>query len=478
MLFNSLEFLIFLPTVFLFYWFIFNKNLFSQNLFILFSSYLFYGWWDYRFLSLIILSTIVDFIIGKKIHSSKDIKSKKAYLIFSLVVNLGILGFFKYFNFFIDSFIDLIALTGYSLENQWTLKIILPVGISFYTFQTMSYSLDIFRNEMKPVNDFVAFASFVSFFPQLVAGPIERAKALLPQMMKKRNFDYLQAMFGLRLIIWGMFKKVVVADSLAKYVDIFYANPNDYIGLPSIVAMLFFTFQIYCDFSGYSDIAIGTARLFGIKLNRNFKVPYISSSFSEFWKRWHISLSSWFRDYVYISLGGNRVGKLLNYRNLVITFMVSGLWHGANYTFIVWGLIHGFLLIVEKFFIDIKSEISMNKIFKIIITFFITNITWVFFRSNDISQAFNVLRNATNLSMNITENIISFRGFGIDFFELLMMFLFILIVILIEFFEEKIKNSNIYKSVKIQFIWIQILIFFILFFATRGELKNFIYFQF
>tara|TARA_Y100001935_G_scaffold255665_1_gene271064 strand:- start:18255 stop:19691 length:1437 start_codon:yes stop_codon:yes gene_type:complete len=478
MLFNSLEFLIFLPTVFLFYWFIFNKNLFSQNLFILFSSYLFYGWWDYRFLSLIILSTIVDFIIGKKIHSSKDIKSKKVYLILSLVVNLGILGFFKYFNFFIDSFIDLITLTGYSLENQWTLKIILPVGISFYTFQTMSYSLDIFRNEMKPVNNFVAFASFVSFFPQLVAGPIERAKALLPQMMKKRNFDYLEAMFGLRLIIWGMFKKVVVADSLAKYVDIFYANPNDYIGLPSIVAMLFFTFQIYCDFSGYSDIAIGTARLFGIKLNRNFKVPYISTSFSEFWKRWHISLSSWFRDYVYISLGGNRVGKLLNYRNLIITFIVSGLWHGANYTFIVWGVIHGFLLIIEKFFIDIKSEISMNKIFKIIITFFITNITWVFFRSNDISQAFSVLKNATNLSMNITENIISFRGFGIDFFELLMMFLFILIVVFIEFFEDKIKNSNIYKSDKIQFIWIQLLIFFILFFATRGELKNFIYFQF
>tara|TARA_B100001057_G_scaffold490403_1_gene578592 strand:+ start:1996 stop:3432 length:1437 start_codon:yes stop_codon:yes gene_type:complete len=478
MLFNSLEFLIFLPVVFCLYWFVFNKNLFSQNLLILFASYLFYGWWDYRFLSLIFISTIVDFIIGKKIHSSKDLKSKRAYLILSLVVNLGILGFFKYFNFFIDSFIDLVALTGYSLENQWTLKIILPVGISFYTFQTMSYSLDIFRDKMKPVNDFVAFASFVSFFPQLVAGPIERAKALLPQMMKRRNFDYVEGMFGLRLIIWGMFKKVVVADSLAKYVDIFYANPNDYIGLPSLVAMLFFTFQIYCDFSGYSDIAIGTARLFGIKLNRNFKVPYIATSFSEFWKRWHISLSSWFRDYVYITMGGNRVGKLLNYRNLIITFMVSGLWHGASYTFIVWGLIHGLLLIVEKFFIDIKSEISINKIFKIIITFFITNITWVFFRSNDISQAFDILGNATKLSTNMTENIISFRGFGIDFFELLTMFIFILIVVFIEFFEEKIKNSSIYKSDKIQFIWIQLLIFFILFFTTRGELKNFIYFQF
>ena len=478
MLFNSIEFLVFLPIVFSLYWFVLNKNLFFQNLLILLSSYLFYGWWDYRFLSLIIFSTIVDFIIGKKIYFTKDIKRRKFFLMLSLIVNLGILGFFKYFNFFIDSFSDLISLTGYNIDNQWTLSIILPVGISFYTFQTMSYSLDIFRKEMKPVNDFVAFASFVAFFPQLVAGPIERAKALLPQMTKKRNFDYLQAMFGLRLIIWGMFKKVVVADSLAKYVDIFYANPNDYTGLPSIIAILFFTFQIYCDFSGYSDIAIGTARLFGIKLNRNFNVPYISTSFTEFWKRWHISLSSWFRDYVYISLGGNRVGKLINYRNLIITFIVSGLWHGANYTFIAWGAIHGFLLIVEKFIADLKSGISINRIIKIIITFFITNITWVFFRSNNISEAFAILKNATDLNMDLNSTIYSFRGLGIDFFELLMMFSLILLIICIEFFEEKTKKLTFYKSNRIQFIWIQILIFFILFFSTRGELKNFIYFQF
>jgi len=478
LLFNSIEFLVFLPIVFSLYWFVLNKNLFFQNLLILLSSYLFYGWWDYRFLSLIIFSTIVDFIIGKKIYFTKDIKRRKFFLMLSLIVNLGILGFFKYFNFFIDSFSDLISLTGYNIDNQWTLSIILPVGISFYTFQTMSYSLDIFRKEMKPVNDFVAFASFVAFFPQLVAGPIERAKALLPQMTKKRNFDYLQAMFGLRLIIWGMFKKVVVADSLAKYVDIFYANPNDYTGLPSIIAILFFTFQIYCDFSGYSDIAIGTARLFGIKLNRNFNVPYISTSFTEFWKRWHISLSSWFRDYVYISLGGNRVGKLINYRNLIITFIVSGLWHGANYTFIAWGAIHGFLLIVEKFIADLKSGISINRIIKIIITFFITNITWVFFRSNNISEAFAILKNATDLNMDLNSTIYSFRGLGIDFFELLMMFSLILLIICIEFFEEKTKKLTFYKSNRIQFIWIQILIFFILFFSTRGELKNFIYFQF
>lgn len=478
MLFNSLEYLIFLPIVFILYWFVFNKNLFFQNLFILFSSYLFYGWWDYRFLSLIIISTIIDFFIGKKIHFSNEIKSKKIYLLISIMTNLGILGFFKYFNFFIDSFSDLIGLTGYSITNQWTLNIILPVGISFYTFQTMSYSLDIFRKKMKPVNNFIAFASFVSFFPQLVAGPIERAKALLPQMMKIRSFDYLQAMIGLRLIIWGMFKKVVVADSLAKYVDIFYANPNDFTGLPSIIAMLFFTFQIYCDFSGYSDIAIGTARLFGIKLNRNFNIPYISTSFTEFWKRWHISLSSWFRDYVYISLGGNRVGKLLNYRNLILTFVVSGLWHGANYTFIVWGLIHGLLLIIEKFFKDIKLNLSLNRILKIAITFFITNITWVFFRSNNVSEALSILKNTASLSINLNENIYAFRGFGIDFFELVTMLFLIILIVLIEFFEKKIKMTNVYDSKKIQFVWMQLLIFFILFFATKGELKNFIYFQF
>ena len=288
----------------------------------------------------------------------------------------------------------------------------------------------------------------------------------------------MQAFFGLRLIIWGMFKKVVVADSLARYVDIFYANPNDYTGLPSIVAMIFFTFQIYCDFSGYSDIAIGTARLFGIKLNRNFNIPYISTSFTEFWKRWHISLSSWFRDYVYISLGGNRVGQLLNYRNLIITFMVSGLWHGANYTFVVWGSIHGLLLIIEKYFKDIKLDFSVNRILKITITFFITNITWVFFRSDNVGQALSILRNATNLSMNLNENIFSFRGFGIDFFELLVMFSLILLVVCVEFLEERIKKMTIFNSNIIQFIWMQLLIFFILFFATKGELKNFIYFQF
>ena len=275
-----------------------------------------------------------------------------------------------------------------------------------------------------------------------------------------------------------MFKKVVVADSLARYVDIFYANPNDYTGLPSIVAMIFFTFQIYCDFSGYSDIAIGTARLFGIKLNRNFNIPYISTSFTEFWKRWHISLSSWFRDYVYISLGGNRVGQLLNYRNLIITFMVSGLWHGANYTFVVWGSIHGLLLIIEKYFKDIKLDFSVNRILKITITFFITNITWVFFRSDNVGQALSILRNATNLSMNLNENIFSFRGFGIDFFELLVMFSLILLVVCVEFLEERIKKMTIFNSNIIQFIWMQLLIFFILFFATKGELKNFIYFQF
>tara|TARA_B110000003_G_scaffold267919_1_gene296747 strand:- start:5657 stop:7093 length:1437 start_codon:yes stop_codon:yes gene_type:complete len=478
MLFNSIEFLVFLPTVFFLYWFCCGKNVKAQNLLILLSSYIFYGWWDYRFLSLIIISTIVDYLTGLAIYRSSKNGWKKFFLFLSLFTNLSILGFFKYFNFFIDSWLNVLSLFGYASENLWTLNVILPVGISFYTFQTMSYSLDIYRKDMKPIKDFIAFASFVSFFPQLVAGPIERAKALLPQIEKPRNFDYYQAIVGVRLIVWGMFKKVVIADSLARYVDIFYANPNDYMGLPTIVAMIFFTFQIYCDFSGYSDIAVGTARLFGIKLNRNFNVPYISSNFTEFWKRWHISLSSWFRDYVYISLGGNRVGKIKNYRNLITTFIVSGLWHGANYTFIVWGAIHGILLILEKSFQDLKIKMTLNKYFKIAITFFITNITWVFFRSKDVNQALTVLSNSIKINTDLNSIVFSFRGFGIDSFELITMFLLIALVVVIEFFESYFKSIKKIQLPYIQFIWIQILIFFILFFATKGELKNFIYFQF
>ena len=324
MLFNSLEYLIFLPTVFLFYWFVFQKNLRVQNSLLLISSYVFYGWWDYRFLSLIFLSTVVDYFVGLKIHNSDDNKIKKSYLWISILFNIGLLGFFKYFNFFIDSWIDLLGAIGYEQKSTWTLNVILPVGISFYTFQTMSYSLDIYHGKLKPTKDFISFASFVSFFPQLVAGPIERASNLLPQILNNRLFNYEQGVQGLRLILYGMFKKVVIADSLAPHVDIIFDNYAIFNGGVLLLGLIYFSFQIYCDFSGYSDIAIGTSKLFGFELISNFKFPYFSRNIGEFWRRWHISLSTWFRDYLYIPLGGSKRGKWLSIRNIFIIFIVSG----------------------------------------------------------------------------------------------------------------------------------------------------------
>jgi alginate O-acetyltransferase complex protein AlgI len=314
--------------VFLLYWFVFQRNLRVQNLLLLISSYVFYGWWDYRFLSLIFLSTVVDYFVGLKIHDSKAKKTKKSYLWISILFNLGLLGFFKYFNFFIDSWIDLLGAFGYEQGSTWTLNVILPVGISFYTFQTMSYCLDIYHGKLKPTKDFISFASFVSFFPQLVAGPIERASNLLPQILTNRIFKYEQGVQGLRLILYGMFKKVVIADSLAPHVDTIFKNYATLNGGVLLLGLIYFSFQIYCDFSGYSDIAIGTSKLFGFELMSNFKFPYFSRDIGEFWRRWHISLSTWFRDYLYIPLGGSKGGKWISIRNIFIIFIVSGFWHG------------------------------------------------------------------------------------------------------------------------------------------------------
>ena len=307
MLFNSIEYLIFLPIIFIIYWKFFNKSVKYQNHLLLLASYFFYGWWDYRFLSLIIISTVVDYVVGLKIHDSSQIKIKKRWLSLSILLNISLLGFFKYCNFFIDSWIDLWATVGYEL-SPYTLKVILPVGISFYTFQTLSYTIDIYKGKIKPTKDFIAFATFVSFFPQLVAGPIERASRLLPQILNARSFNYQQCVEGLRLILWGMFKKIAVADSLAIMVDDIFLNYQSLDGSVLVFGAILFAFQIYGDFSGYSDIAIGTAKLFGVELMSNFKFPYFSRDIAEFWRRWHISLSSWFRDYLYIPLGGSRQG--------------------------------------------------------------------------------------------------------------------------------------------------------------------------
>ena len=402
MLFNSLEYILFLPTVFILHWFIFNKNPKLQNVLILVASYIFYGWWDWRFLSLIFLSTVADYFVGLKIYDSQDDKVRKSYLWVSILFNLSLLGFFKYFNFFIDSWIDLLGSFGYEQKSVWTLNVILPVGISFYTFQTMSYSLDIYYKKLKPTKDFISFASFVSFFPQLVAGPIERASNLLPQILTRRVFKYEQGVQGLRLILWGMFKKVVIADSLGIRVDRIFENYQSMDGSVLLLGLVYFSFQIYCDFSGYSDIAIGTAKLFGIELMSNFKFPYFSRDIGEFWRRWHISLSSWFRDYLYIPLGGSKGGKWKSIKNIFIIFIVSGFWHGANWTFILWGLTHA-LLYIPLFLIGKNRQYTTNvvaennwfpsikELFQMGMTFLSTTIAWVFFRSESISDSFNYM---------------------------------------------------------------------------------------
>ena len=472
MLFNSIEFLLFLPIVFILYWFVFNKNLKSQNILILISSYIFYGWWDYRFLSLIFLSTIVDYIIGLNIPKKRFREKQKLLLWCSVLFNLSVLGFFKYYNFFVDSWIDLFNSVGYEIKSVWTLNIILPVGISFYTFQTMSYTIDVFRKKLEPTKDFISFASFVSFFPQLVAGPIERASNLLPQILKKRKFKYEQGIQGLRLILWGMFKKVVIADSLAPIVDDIFNNYQDFNGGTLWLGTILFSFQIYSDFSGYSDIAIGTAKLFGFELMSNFKFPYFSRNIGEFWRRWHISLSTWFRDYLYIPLGGSKGGKWKSIRNIFIIFLVSGFWHGANWTFIFWGLFHSVLFLLSFIFNTnrkyIKSIIAENTLlptpkecFQVGTTFLLVSIGWVFFRSETIIDSFNYLN-----------QMFSNSNFKLKFDPLIIyMMSFVIIEYLIR------KNERL-KSEYFNYDWIVFSILMILILDKFGAISNFIYFQF
>ncbi len=397
MLFNSIPFLVFLPLVFCLYWFVFQRNLRVQNSFLILASYLFYGWWDWRFLSLIILSSAVDYWCGKNIEGDQIAGNKKRWLWLSLGVNLGVLGFFKYYNFFVDSFANLIGLDPAS----FTLNIILPVGISFYTFQTMSYTIDIYRGKIKASKDPFAFFAFVSFFPQLVAGPIERAKDLLPQFEIKRKFEYNQAADGLRQMLWGFFKKLVVADNCAPIVNEIFANYGESSTPTLWLGAILFAFQIYCDFSGYSDIAIGTARLFGIQLKQNFAFPYFSRDLAEFWRRWHISLSTWFRDYLYIPLGGSRGKTSKVIRNVFIIFLVSGIWHGANWTFVAWGGFHALLFIplilskANRKNLDSITPSRKNIVgntLRILATFVLVTIAWVFFRAPSIAIALEYLK--------------------------------------------------------------------------------------
>jgi len=476
MLFNSIEFLLFLPTIFILYWFVFNKNLKYQNTLILVSSYVFYGWWDYRFLSLIFLSTVVDYIIGLNIPKQNSEKNQKLLLWCSVLFNLSVLGFFKYYNFFIDSWVELFISLGYEIKSIWTLNIILPVGISFYTFQTMSYTIDIYRKKVEPTKDFISFASFVSFFPQLVAGPIERASNLLPQILKKREFQYEQVNQGLKLILWGMFKKVVIADSLAPIVDDIFSNYQDFGGGTLWLGAIYFSFQIYCDFSGYSDIAIGTSKLLGFELMSNFKFPYFSRNIGEFWRRWHISLSTWFRDYLYIPLGGSQEGKWKSIRNIFIIFLVSGFWHGANWTFIFWGLFHSILFLPTFMFNKNRNYTSsiiaantllpsLKEFINVVTTFLLVTIGWVFFRSESIGDSFSYL---TSMISNI--NIVTHLSPKISFY--------ILVLVLVDW-TQRFDERNLFVTFpKLIFKIFVIICVFLILINFKKESQQFIYFDF
>lgn len=394
MLFNSIEFVIFIPILFVLYWFVPYKNLRIQNFLIVAASYFFYGWWDWRFLGLIFLSTVVDFWIAQKLKDERQICRRKVFLWISIFVNIGALCFFKYFNFFIDSFVQAFIL-GSPVKTS-TLNIILPVGISFYTFQTLSYTIDVYRKKIEPTNDFIVFAAFVSFFPQLVAGPIERARNLLPQFNKNRYFDYGQASDGMRQILWGLVKKMVIADNCSIIVDLVFNNPENYNGSALLIAVFFFAFQVYGDFSGYSDIAIGTAKLFGFNLMQNFNFPFFSRDIPELWRRWHISLTTWFKDYLYIPLGGSKNGTGSKLRNIIIVFTVSGFWHGASWNHIIWGLVSGLLIIpfviqktdAKNLDIVAKDKMLPNlyEIYSMSRTFLLFTLSLIILRTHNLSD--------------------------------------------------------------------------------------------
>lgn len=399
MLFDSIDFLFFLPVVFLLYWFVFNRTIRLQNILIVGASALFYGWWSPKFLLLILFSIVVDYVIGRGLARTDDERRRKLLLWVSLLSNIGLLFYFKYCNFFVENFIEAFTFFGGEIKSS-SLNIILPVGISFYTFQTLSYTIDVYKRKLEPSRDPIAFAAFVSFFPQLVAGPIERAKNLLPQFSVQRTFVYSKAVDGSRQLLWGLFKKVVIADNCAKYASMVYDNSELCNGSTLVLGVVFFAFQIYCDFSGYSDIAIGTARLFGFELKRNFAFPFFARDIREFWQRWHISLSTWFRDYLYFPLGGSKFGTLVSIRNIFIVYIVSGFWHGAGWNYIVWGALNAFyflpvfLLKSEKYTEIVahgKLFPSFKEFFQVLFTFFLCIFAWVFFRTESIPHAISFL---------------------------------------------------------------------------------------
>lgn len=426
MLFNSIHFALFFPAVFFLYWFVFKK-LSHQNILLLVASYFLYACWDYRFLFLLMFSTFLDYYTGIRMHEAKDQKGKKFWFWLSITANLGFLGFFKYYNFFVESFSEALSAGGIHID-VWTLNVILPVGISFYTFHGLSYIVDIYYDRIKPERNFIDYSVFVSFFPLLVAGPIERATHLLPQIKRERKFDYARVVDGLRQALWGLFKKIVIADNCAEYANMIFNDSANQPASALVLGALFFTFQIYCDFSGYSDIALGVARMLGIDLLRNFAFPYFSRDIAEFWRRWHISLSTWFRDYLYIPLGGSKGGTWMKVRNTFIIFLVSGFWHGANWTFIAWGLLNALYfmpLLLMKLNRNNIGTVAEGRIFPTVgeflsmaATFAMTVFAWIFFRAESLSHAFSYIRAIFDASLFTKPDI-----FPVQLFLLLAVFM-------------------------------------------------------
>ncbi len=480
MLFNSFNFALFLPVVFILYWFVTNKNLKLQNILLLVSSYFFYACWDWRFLFLLIFSTLLDYYTALKMSDSSNMKQKKFWFWLSIIVNLGFLGVFKYYNFFASSFSEALSQLGIKV-NPWTLKVILPVGISFYTFHGLSYVIDIYKDRIKAERNFIDYSVFVSFFPLLVAGPIERATHLLPQIQKKRTFNHGQAVDGMRQILWGLFKKVVVADQCAEYANIIFNDPSEYSGSTLVLGAIFFTFQIYGDFSGYSDIALGTARLFGIELLRNFAFPYFSRDIAEFWRRWHISLSSWFRDYLYIPLGGSKGSMWLKIRNTLIIFLVSGFWHGANWTFLVWGFLNAIYILPSIVFTTNRSHMdtvaqgrlipTLREFFSMLLTFGLTVFAWIFFRAEDLQHAIRYISGILNRSL-----------FSIPTIRPTSLLLLLCLFIAAEWFSREYKHGlefkNIHLNKPFRMAIYVILSYAVLYSMGFHEQAEFIYFQF
>ncbi|MCA6066835.1 MBOAT family protein [Chryseobacterium sp. RG1] len=476
MLFNSFSFLIFLPIVFILYWFVFHKKFQYQNMLLLFASFYFYACWDWRFMFLLLFSILLDYVSGIKIENSSGKHEAKIWLTISIAINLGFLGFFKYYNFFIESFADL--LNGFGMKtNIWLLNIVLPVGISFYTFHGLSYVIDVYKKRISSEKNFVDYAVFVSYFPLLVAGPIERATHLLPQIQRKRTFNYEQATDGLRQILWGFFKKMVIADNCAPLVNEIFNNYHSESSVTLVLGVILFAFQIYGDFSGYSDIALGVSRLFGIELLKNFAFPYFSRDIAEFWRRWHISLSSWFRDYLYIPLGGSKGGLWMKIRNTFAIFLVSGFWHGANWTFIVWGGLNAIyflpLLLAktnrQNLEVIAKGRLlpSLKEFFQVIITFAITCFAWIFFRADSVSDALMYIKNMCTGKLHLS------NPFPTKVFALIGIMLLIEWINRSQFHGLEIKRFNpwLRRALYVCFIYI------IIRYANFGN-NEFIYFQF